>query len=126
MTRSMLPAHAYAPLAKEFEAELSAIAEWWITQAMDVRHGGFVGEIDAHNVPQPEANRGGILYGRILWFFSEAAGFSGREKSRQAAQSAYEYLITHFWDHEYEGIHWEIDYLGRPVSERKHVYAQAF
>jgi mannobiose 2-epimerase len=119
-------AGVYAPLVKEFETELSSIAEWWIANVVDERNGGFVGEIDARNVPRPEANRGGILYGRILWFFSEAAHFTRREKYRQLAEYAYDYLATHFWDHEYAGVYWEIDYQGRPVSDRKHVYAQAF
>jgi cellobiose epimerase len=123
---SMLPAETYAPLVKEFEMELSSIAEWWIANVADARNGGFIGEIDARNVPRPEANRGGILYGRILWFFSEAASFTGHEKYRQLAGSAYDYLTTFFWDREHDGIYWEIDYRGRPVSDRKHVYAQAF
>lgn len=126
MNHSSLPAESHAPLVKEFETELSSIAEWWLTNAADPKHGGFVGEIDSRNVAKPEANRGGILYGRILWFFSEAASFTGREKYRQAAQSAYEYLIAHFWDYEHAGVYWEIDYRGRAVSDRKHVYAQAF
>lgn len=126
MTYSTLQTGSCASLAKEFETELSSIAEWWIANAADTDYGGFVGEVDAYNVPRPVANRGGILYGRILWFFSEAACFTGREKYRQMAQSAYDYLATHFWDPEYEGIYWEIDYRGRPISDRKHVYAQAF
>lgn len=126
MIYSDMPAESRAPLTKEFETELSSIAEWWLANAVDATHGGFVGEIDSRNVPQPEANRGGILCGRILWFFSEAARFTGREKYRQAAQTAYEYLFAHFWDHEHDGVYWEIDYQGRSVSDRKHVYAQAF
>lgn len=126
MNYTSLHAESRAPLAKEFETELTSIAEWWLANAVDAKHGGFVGEIDSRNVPQPEANRGGILYGRILWFFSEAARFTGREKYRQAAQFAYEYLTTRFWDHEHDGVYWEIDYQGRAVSDRKHVYAQAF
>jgi cellobiose epimerase len=126
MNHSSLTAESRAPLVKEFETELSSIAEWWLANAVDTEYGGFVGEIDCRNVPQPGANRGGILYGRILWFFSEAARFTGLEKYRHAAQSAYEYLTARFWDHEHDGVYWEVDYQGRPVSDRKHVYAQAF
>jgi cellobiose epimerase len=126
MSYSILPAGVYAPLVKEFEMELSSIAEWWVANATDARYGGFVGEIDARNVTRPEANRGGVLYGRILWFFSEAALFTGRDKYKQMAGYAYDYLMAHFWDHEYEGIYWEIDCHGKPAGDYKHVYAQAF
>lgn len=116
----------YAALFKEFEVELFSIADWWAENAIDRVNGGFVGETDIHGVAKPRANKGGILHARILWFFSEIAGFTGNEKYRRLADVAYDYLTTHFWDKEYYGIYWEIDCHGSVVDSKKHVYAQSF
>lgn len=116
----------YAPLIKEFETELVSIADWWLENAIDTVNGGFAGEIDLQGVARPRANKGGILHARILWFFSETAHFLGNEKYRRAADAAYDYLTTYFWDEEYHGIYWEVDYLGNVVDPKKHVYAQSF
>jgi mannobiose 2-epimerase len=42
------------------------------------------------------------------------------------ARWAYEYLTRVFWDQEYGGLYWTVDYKGNPVFDRKHHYAQAF
>lgn len=116
----------YASLIKEFEAELLSIADWWAENTVDTVNGGFVGEIDLRGVAKPKANKGGILHARILWFFSEVARFTDREKYKQVADIAYNYLTAYFWDEKYHGIYWEVDCHGKVVNSKKHVYAQSF
>lgn len=126
MSHAAAPAGTYASLMKEFEAELLSIADWWLNNTIDTVNGGFIGEIDSQGVARPEANKGGILHARILWFFSETARFTGSEKYGQVADFAYDCLTARFWDEEYQGIYWEIDYRGNVVNPKKHVYAQSF
>jgi mannobiose 2-epimerase len=42
------------------------------------------------------------------------------------ARWAYDYLTRVFWDQDYGGLYWQVDYKGSPVFDRKHSYAQAF
>ncbi|WP_045855852.1 AGE family epimerase/isomerase [Teredinibacter purpureus] len=110
----------------EFRAELHHIANWWLENTLDEKHGGFVGEISVDNIPQLEADKGIILNSRILWFFSEAALFSGNEQYKLAADRAYDYLVKHFFDQEQGGVYWALDVTGTCVNDRKQIYAQAF
>ena len=113
-------------LVSEFRAELHTIADWWIDNALDEINGGFIGEVTVDNVRRPEADKGIILNTRILWFFSEAALFTGNDKYKGMADRAYEYLLAQFWDAEHGGFFWALDAKGACVNNRKQVYAQAF
>ena len=44
----------------------------------------------------------------------------------QTARRAYDYITQHFWDSEFDGVFWLVDYLGRPVESKKRIYGQAF
>lgn len=41
------------------------ILPYWL-RLQDHEHGGFYGQVTGHEVLMPEADRGGILYARIL------------------------------------------------------------
>jgi mannobiose 2-epimerase len=66
------------------------------------------------------------LNARILWTFSKAFSVYGEEVYRQTARRAYDYIAQHFWDSEFNGVYWLVDYLGRPVESKKRIYGQAF
>ncbi|HVY84011.1 MAG TPA: AGE family epimerase/isomerase [Caulobacterales bacterium] len=110
--------------AAECEAELDAILHWWSTKAVDLERGGFYGEVDERDRPQPLANKGAILHARLLWFFSVAA--RERPQARSLADRCYAYLRDQFVDHRHGGIMWELDAGGRAVNAKKQAYAQAF
>lgn len=113
-------------LKEEFLAEINAIADWWIAHCQDEQHGGFIGEIDVDNNIDPQANKGCILNCRILWFFSEAALFTGSANYAAMANRAYHYLTGRFVDRDHGGMLWELNHKGEVVNGRKQVYAQAF
>lgn len=113
-------------MISEFRAELHAIADWWITHTQDETHGGFIGEISVDGEKNPHARKGIILNTRILWFFSEAALFTGNGQYRNMADRAYQYLMDYFWDEQHGGVLWELDSHGTCTNDRKQVYAQAF
>ncbi len=113
-------------LVGEFEAELRAIADWWLTYSLDEEQGGFYGEVNVDNQPVPEADKGVVLNTRILWFFSELAGHLDDARYTQAAARAYEYFRQYFIDADRGGVFWALNFRGEPVDTKKQVYAQAF
>jgi N-acyl-D-glucosamine 2-epimerase len=113
-------------LISEFRKELHEIADWWLANAVDTENGGFIGEIGVDNQRVVDASKGVILNSRILWFFSEAALFSGRDEYRDAAVRAWEYFREYFIDRENGGVYWELDAQGNCTENRKQIYAQAF
>ena len=56
---------------------------------------------------------------RILWTFFQAFRVYGEEVYRQTAHRAYAYIAQHFWDTEFKGVFWLVDYLGRPVESKR-------
>ncbi|MDO3383212.1 AGE family epimerase/isomerase [Gilvimarinus algae] len=112
--------------AGECRAELGRIARWWLDLAQDPAQGGFYGEIDDDGRPNTAAEKGVVLNTRILWFFSEAALFTGEADYRRAAERAYRYLREYFFDAEYGGYYWSLRANGQLASGKKQVYAQAF
>ena len=114
-------------LSSELRGELvGRILPYWMEQAIDEEHGGFVGYISQTNVREEDAPKGSILNARILWTFSAAARMLGDEAYRATADLALEYLRAHFIDPVHGGVYWMVDATGAPMDTRKHVYAQSF
>lgn len=118
---------ALATLCAELRHELTVrILPFWIREAADNAHGGFVGYIDGHGVVDQNAQKGSILNARILWAFSAGYHALHAPEYAAAAERAATYFTTHFVDPAYGGVFWMTDADGRPTDDRKHVYAQAF
>ena len=101
------------------------ILPYWL-RLQDEEHGGFYGQVLADETVVRKANRGAILYGRILWSFSAAYRVLGNKEYLEAAVNAKDYILAHFIDKQYGGVFWELDYLGNPVNDRKQFYALGF
>jgi len=114
-------------LRQQVETELRTnILPFWLNHAIDEQYGGFRGQIANDLTIDPLAHKGLILNARILWTFSKASSVYGDEVYRQTARRAYDYLTAHFWDTEFDGFFWLLDYLGRPVESKKRIYGEAF
>lgn len=113
-------------LRDEAAAELDHILAWWLANMTDRERGGFYGRRDGYGRLDSQADKGAVLNARILWTFSAAARATGEPAYRTAADRAFDYLSTHFWDTEHGGIFWSLDPLGQPSNTKKQVYAQAF
>ncbi|MDX1676123.1 MAG: AGE family epimerase/isomerase [Longimicrobiales bacterium] len=121
----MSPDAAIEALEREAREELvHGILPFWSGPAVDAETGGFVGWVGPDGRPDPEAPRGGVLNARILWAFS-AAHRGGSTTAAMAARAA-DVFTGRFLDPEHGGVYWTVDRAGRPVDDRKHVYAQAF
>lgn len=117
---------AALPAAETFTKQLHCIAEWWLSYAQDQAHGGFYGEVGDNNVARVDAEKGIVLNTRILWFFSEAAVFTGNADYRAAAERSYHYLRDYFFDSKHGGFFWSLSPSGDVEQSKKQVYAQAF
>lgn len=113
-------------LAATLERHLEeVILPFWIVRMQDGR-GGFHGRITGAGIPDPEAPRGAILCGRILWTFSAAYRALGRPEYLACAARAEAWLLDHFYDRQFGGVYWMVDVDGTPLDTRKQFYALGF
>jgi len=114
-------------LRQQVETELRAnILPFWLRHAIDEEYGGFRGQISNDLTIDPFAPKGLILNARILWTFSKAFSVYSDEVYLGTARRAYDYVTQHFWDSEFGGVFWLVDYFGRPLESKKRIYGQAF
>ena len=102
------------------------ILPFWMNKMEDNEQGGFYGEITGDDELRPEASKGAILNARILWTFSAAYRLLKKPEYLKTATRAKRYLIDRFYDPEYGGIYWEVDYKGNPLDTKKQIYAIGF
>ncbi len=102
------------------------ILRFWLDKMMDVEHGGFYGQMTGKGVLVKDADKGGILSARILWSFSAAYRVLGKTEYLMAATRMKDYILEHFYDEQYGGTYWSVDYLGHPKDTKKQFYAIGF
>ena len=114
-------------LTTRVEKELrSNILPFWLKHTIDDQFGGFRGQITNDLVIDPKADKGLILNARILWTFSKAYCVYREDVYLRTAARAYDYLVRYFWDEEFGGVYWMLNYRGEPCDAKKRVYGQAF
>lgn len=102
------------------------ILRYWIDKVTDKEHGGYYCRVDGHDHVHPEAEKGAILNGRILWAFSAAYRVMKNKEYLDAATRAKDYILDHFIDKEYGGVYWSLDCEGKPLDTKKQTYAIGF
>lgn len=102
------------------------ILPFWSNNMQDEEHGGFYGQMRGDGTLIKDADKGGILNGRILWSFAAAYRVLQRPEYLAAAKRARDYIINHFIDSEYGGSYWSVDYLGNAKDTKKQFYAIGF
>lgn len=111
----------------EMSRELSErILPFWMERAVDYEHEGFYGRIANDLKVYREAEKGCILNSRILWTFASAYRMLKNEAYLAIAKRAFEYLLNYFWDEQYAGLFFMVDFRGRVTCDRKQVYNLAF
>lgn len=112
------------------KAELKDVLEnnilrFWL-QMHDAEHGGFYGQMTGDGRLVKQADKGAILNARILWTFSAAYRMLKKEEYLQMATHAKRFLIDHFYDKEFGGVYWSLNYKGEPTDTKKQIYALGF
>jgi mannobiose 2-epimerase len=106
-------------MINEVKAHLiNDIVPFW-KKLRDDEHGGFFGRVDYDLNVHRQADKGGILNSRILWFFSNV-------REVPCASHAYEFMKSALIDREHGGIYWSVDYKGEPADTTKYTYNIAF
>ena len=113
-------------LKEEMLSEHENILKFWEKNTIDEENGGFIGEIDSKMEKHPQAEKGVILNARIIWAFSAGYIYTKNQKYLDLAERAYNYLLEKFYNHDYNGVYFMIDYKGNPTMERNQVIAVAF
>ena len=113
-------------LRAELRQEHKDILAYWQRYAPDPVNGGFYGRVDYQNHPDPNAEKGIVLNGRILWTFSAALLHTQHDDYRATANRAFAAIQQHFVDPQYGGVFWSITPNGQPKQDVKQLYGQAF
>lgn len=102
------------------------ILPYWMGKMVDDEHGGFYGRRDGNDNLVPDAPKGAILNGRLLWTFSAAYRITGRPVYHEIATRAKRYILDYFYDKEIGGIYWSLNADGTPLDTKKQFYAIGF
>ena len=105
---------------------LDNILPFWINHTVDEVNGGFFGAVTNDLLVRNTEPRSAVLYARILWTFAAAYHLDPADRYLDIARRAYDYLTRYFVDRNYGGVYWTVDCRGKPVNDRKHIYAQGF
>jgi cellobiose epimerase len=113
-------------LKQQLQHELNSILNYWSTETVDEKYGGFIGEIDYNNHKNYKADKGAVLHARVLWSFAAAYAITKDENHKTLAKSAFEYIHNHFYNREFGGVFWSLHFDGRPKDTKNQIYAIAF
>lgn len=113
-------------IKQEIEDHLyTHILPFWMN-LKDKEFGGFFGKVNFDLTIDKEADKGGIAASRFLWSFSAAYRVTKKLEYLECAHHAYKFLVEKVYDHEHQGLFWQVNYKGDPVEDQKHVYTQSF
>ncbi len=113
-------------ITKELEIELQNILKYWSQNTLDETNGGFIGEIDCLENKNLQAEKGSVMYARILWTFSAAYIQKPNPEYLSIAERAFDEIKTKFYNPEQKGIYWRIKADGTPKDTKNQIYALAF
>jgi mannobiose 2-epimerase len=111
---------------QELHEELFQILEYWMKYTVDDQNGGFYGSVNNENVAETNAPKGIVLMSRICWSFSAAYRYSKQPQYYEMADRAFQYIFSHFIDHEHGGVFWSVDAKGKMHEGKKQTYGLAF
>ena len=111
---------------KEIEQELHHILKYWTDNTLDEVNGGFIGEIDCNENKNYTAEKGSVMYGRILWTFSAAYPKTKNQQHFDIAERAFTEIKTKFYNPDQKGLYWSINADGSPKDTKNQIYALAF
>jgi len=113
-------------LKTELTTELNNILGYWSEFTIDKENQGFIGQIDYNNHKNYQAEKGSVLNARILWAFSSGYQLTKNEEHKKIAKRAFDYIVNHFYDAEFGGIFWSLNYDGTPKDTKNQIYALGF
>ncbi|GEM00918.1 mannobiose 2-epimerase [Halolactibacillus halophilus] len=111
---------------EEIKQELTeTILPFWM-KLKDEKYGGLYGRVTYDLEIIDVGEKGGIAAARHLWAFSSSYRVLKDPAYLEMADHMYQFIKEKCIDREYGGVYWMLDYRGRVIDQRKHIYAQAF
>ena len=111
--------------SSDFQEELTGkILPFWQQKVPDPVNRIFYGALSNDLTIQNDVPRSSVLCARILWTFAAAYRRLGDASCLQTADTTCGTLIGAFWDEQYQGINWNVDWRGQAIMDRKHHYTQ--
>lgn len=126
LKKNIIPGMNLQAFRNVMETELNKIIGYWMEYGPDYKNGGFVGRVNGLNKQMHNANKGSVLNSRILWTFSVMYKRTGEDAYGTLAKRAFDFIDQYFLDKEYGGVFSEVTFDGKPVSDKKQIYCQAF
>lgn len=103
------------------------LVPFWTDPILFAREDGFVGRMDGQNRIDPKGDQGAVYYSRLLWTYSALARQEVVNRIYEdLADRAYDYLQRFFFDDEFGGVFWLLDWEGGAIDVQKRTYAQGF
>lgn len=102
------------------------ILQFWLSYCRDNENGGFIGRMSNDRTIEKNAPKGLILNARILWTFSAAYRFKKNDEYLEMAKRSLDYIMQYFWDKQFGGAYWMLDYKGKTIDDSKELYGQSF
>ena len=99
---------------------------WTSDYIKDHEHGGYYGTVTLDMERKNDIDRSLVLYGRMVYAFSNAYRVFGKPEYLESAKYTFDYLIDKFYDPEFGGAYSSVDTEGNPVNTDKSVYSEAF
>lgn len=109
-----------------YEVLTTNILPYWMDKMVDREQGGFYGRVTGTEQLLNKSEKGAILNSRILWTFSAAYRLLKKNEYLDMATRAKRYIIDHFYDQEFGGVYWSVDYMGHPLDTKKQIYGLGF
>ena len=113
-------------LINQLKSAHADILRYWSDNMVDNVNGGFLGERDCNEQIVPNAQKGAILNGRILWTYSKAANTFGNDSYRELAKRAFDFICKYFYDKKNGGFYWSLNADGSAADTKKQAYAESF
>jgi mannobiose 2-epimerase len=116
--------------ARRFDEQIrSKILPYWYDTAVDWERGGYVLSADAAAKVPPASEKQIVTQARMVWAFAHAHLKGYRDARRdylKAARQGFDFLVSHLRDADQGGYFWKTDLAGKPLSDRKLLYGNAF
>lgn len=99
---------------------------WTSEYIRDPEHGGYYGTVTLDMERKNDIDRSLVLYGRMVYAFSNGYRVFGNEEYLEAAKYTFEYLLDKFYDPEFGGAYSAVTTEGEPANTDKGVYTESF
>ena len=105
------------------------VIPFWLDRSVDEEYGGYLTCFDADGNYTGNGTKYIVTQGRMVWGFSNLREFArpeDLERMERAARQGAEFLMSSFWDDEYEGYYWQLNRDGSVADPSKLVYGEGF